>query len=377
MTEYRPKMLIVDDDSDNCSLLEGIFENDYHVLSANSGQACLDIVAQQPVDVVLLDIFMPEMDGYEVCRRLKSNVATATIAIIFVSALTSTEERLRGYEIGAEDYVVKPVHAEDMVNTVTKVMAHRLKTREVEKHSKEAMSTAFQAMSTSAELGYIIRYLQSSYDCKTLQDLAEKLLETTELFGLNCCLLFRRGFQNEYFGCRRDSIEAKVLDRSSDSDRIINFGARTLINEQRVSLLVKNMPLAQPENYGRIKDNLVFLINGTEARIKSLEVEYQLDEERKNGLQKVLLNSNKKLQEIHNLVEQQKSNAEKVVLSINSKIETIIFGLGLDEPQEHALMSAIDRGIDELSRLNEHSTQVEKSFLGFVRELESLARSQP
>ena len=373
MSNERLSILVVDDNADNRDLLEDIFEDDFDVTCVASGQECLNAAAKGKYDLVLLDINMPGMDGYEVCRQLKANVDTAMIPIVFVSALASTEERLRGYEVGAEDYITKPFKDQEIADTVAKVVEHRLKTMAFEKQSKEAMSTAFQAMTNSAELGYIIQYLQGSYESKTIDELADNLLATTQNFGLNCCLMFRWRYQKDFYGCANNSIEAKVLDRFCEGERIVNFGARTLINDNHVSLLIKNMPLDKPEDYGRIKDNLTVLVSGTEARTKAIEIENQLDEERKGGLQAILLNSQDKLQEIHALIEKQESNTRSVINSISSRVEDIIFSLGLDESQEQVILSAIDSGVDELNVLSQFSAEIEQSFHRFIGELGSLA----
>lgn len=376
MAEAPANLLIVDDNPDNCELLVDIFEDDYTLSVVHNGQDCLNAVRENAFDLVLLDVNMPGMDGYEVCQRIKSSSDTALIPIVFVSALVSAEERLRGYEVGAEEYVTKPFHSKEITDTVTRVLEHHLQNKEFETRSKEAMNTAFQAMTNSAELGNIIRFFQTSYNCKSVDQLAQELLETTNLFGLKCCLKIQGRYKTEYFGCAKDSIEAKVLERFSTGDKVLDFGARTLINEQHVSLLIRNMPVDQPEAYGRIKDNLAVLVDGTEARVKALELEYKLEDERNRGIQSVLVNSHEKLREIRTLVERQKNDAQNISQSINSKIEEIIFSLGLEESQEQIIIDAIDKSVDGLNSVLDISTQLEASFLRFVNDLDNLVNNE-
>lgn len=372
MSNQRLSILIVDDNQDNCDLLEDIFEQDYSVKSVYSGQACLDELEVQNYDLVLLDINMPNMDGYEVCRRIKLHSTLQTTPVIFVSALASAEERLKGYECGAEDYITKPFRGEDIVATVVKVLELRQQTKVIEQQSRDAITTAFQAMTSSSELGCIIQFMQASYQCKTPEKLADELLQTLSNFGLNSCLMFRSRYQTRYFGCKAESMEAKVLQRFYSSDRIVDFGARTLMNDEHVSILVRNMPLDKPEDYGRIKDNLASLLTGTEARCRALEMEQELEHERLRGLSAILEQSEGRLHEISRLVSEQNEKANSVLLSINAKIETIIFSLGLDETQEHSIISAIDRGIEELGLLTQYSSDIEISFKGFITDLEKI-----
>jgi len=102
-------LLIVDDTPENIDVLRGILGADYAIKVANSGQLALKIAAAQPPDLILLDVMMPGMDGYEVCRQLKGNEATRHIPIIFVTARREVADETQGFELGAADYIVKPV----------------------------------------------------------------------------------------------------------------------------------------------------------------------------------------------------------------------------------------------------------------------------
>ena len=104
------RVLVVDDISTNLRLLEAKLLNEYYeVALASSGPEALEIAARWMPDVVLLDVMMPGMDGYEVCRRLKSTASTAHIPVVMVTALTDQAERVRGLEAGADDFLSKPV----------------------------------------------------------------------------------------------------------------------------------------------------------------------------------------------------------------------------------------------------------------------------
>ena len=108
----KATILIVDDSPDNLTLLGEILKDDYKVKVANNGEKALKLAgAENPPDLILLDIVMPGIDGYEVCRRLKSDKSTAIIPIIFLTARTDVEDEKRGLELGAVDYVFKPISA--------------------------------------------------------------------------------------------------------------------------------------------------------------------------------------------------------------------------------------------------------------------------
>jgi putative two-component system response regulator len=110
MTDSQPVVLVVDDSPANIHLLSGILKSRYKVKAATNGEKALQIARKDPPpDMILLDVMMPEMDGYEVCRRLKADPQTSGIPIIFVSGHIDEEERKKGPGLGAVAYLIKPI----------------------------------------------------------------------------------------------------------------------------------------------------------------------------------------------------------------------------------------------------------------------------
>jgi adenylate cyclase len=108
--EGRKTLLLVDDTPDNLHVLNGILRDDYQLRIATSGEKALEAAAKDPVpDLVLLDVTMPGMDGYEVCHRLKADPRTRDVPVIFLTALTQAEDEAKGFEVGGVDYVHKPI----------------------------------------------------------------------------------------------------------------------------------------------------------------------------------------------------------------------------------------------------------------------------
>lgn len=108
-TLQRPVILVVDDTPQNLALMRDLLETDYTVKLAPSGERALKITKNQPVDLILLDIMMPGIDGYEVCRQLKANPVTTDIPVIFFTAKTETQDEQMGFALGAADYITKPI----------------------------------------------------------------------------------------------------------------------------------------------------------------------------------------------------------------------------------------------------------------------------
>ena len=108
-TTQRATILVVDDTPQNLSLMSDLLDDLYAVKLAPSGARALNIIAAHPPDLILLDIMMPEMDGYEVCRALKANPHTRAIPVMFLTAMDATEDEEKGLLAGAVDYIIKPI----------------------------------------------------------------------------------------------------------------------------------------------------------------------------------------------------------------------------------------------------------------------------
>jgi signal transduction histidine kinase len=132
------KILLVDDDPGNLQILHHVLDGrGYKIFIAKNGESALSIARKLRPDLILLDIRMPIMDGYEVCRELGADPSTSEIPVIFLSALDDTQSKVHGLELGAVDYITKPFQAEEVIARVnTHLTIHRL-SREVKKQRDE------------------------------------------------------------------------------------------------------------------------------------------------------------------------------------------------------------------------------------------------
>ncbi|KPQ29011.1 MAG: putative two-component system response regulator [Marinobacter excellens HL-55] len=110
MTDTRT-LLVVDDEPANLQVLRNILSDDYRLLFARDGERAVELATTERPDLILLDVMMPGMTGHQVCQQLKTNPATRNIPVIFVTALAEADDEAKGFEIGAVDYITKPVSA--------------------------------------------------------------------------------------------------------------------------------------------------------------------------------------------------------------------------------------------------------------------------
>ncbi len=124
-------LLVVDDTPANIDVLAGMLKDDYQIKVAKNGEIALKIAKRLPLDLILLDIMMPGIDGFEVCRRLKSDHTTRHIPIIFVTAKITAEDELKGLELGAVDYITKPFNPPIVLQRVKTQLALFNQSREL------------------------------------------------------------------------------------------------------------------------------------------------------------------------------------------------------------------------------------------------------
>lgn len=167
--DTKPVVLAVDDTPENLDVVRGLLVPTYKVKVAINGATALKIAEKQPPDIILLDIMMPDMDGYEVCRRLKSNPATAAIPVIFLTAKDQTADEAEGFALGAADYIHKPVNPPILQARVKTHIALKKSMDDLNELSR-ALAAAKQRMEIELNVG---RDIQQSMLPETVPAIAE------------------------------------------------------------------------------------------------------------------------------------------------------------------------------------------------------------
>ncbi len=289
MSKY--KILSVDDEPTNQLVINEILEDDYKVKLVSSGEKCLETVKKYSPDLILLDVNMPGIDGYDTCTQLKQDNETRTIPVIFLSALSSTEEKLKGYEVGADDYIPKPFDHDDLVNKIEKLLHENdrvpvavptpdkqnddRENEELLKELQNSRSVAMEAMRYTSDLGTVVKFYEESAQCKDYDELFHAVFIATNSLELNCSMQIRDGNKvfNQSSSGTISPMEVSVLDMAKNKGRFFDFNSRTIMNYEHSSILVRNMPVDDENRYGVIKDILGALGNGAEERLYTIILE--------------------------------------------------------------------------------------------------------
>lgn len=170
------RVLVVDDILPNVKLLEAKLASEYYdVLTATNGLEALEKVASQSPDIVLLDVMMPGMDGFEVCRRIKDDPATAHIPVVMVTALTDAQDRIKGLEAGADDFLSKPLNDTALMARVRSLVRLKMtidewRVRENTATQLGVVDTSASAMSEPVEHARILVIEDQSYESQKFID---------------------------------------------------------------------------------------------------------------------------------------------------------------------------------------------------------------
>ncbi len=273
------KVLVVDDDRTWQVFLFAALQDSFVLKSAYDGAQGLQIAKEVLPDCILLDINMPGRNGYEVCKELKADPATNNIPIIFLSSKSSLQEKIHGFEMGAEDYLVKSAEADLLKAKISRAIEQYHEKRDMDAKVNAAQSAAFEALSGSADLGRCLRYVERTYSMGSFEILAAGLFQTMGEFGLRASLMFITPSGPIFFSQGSQDIsplEKEMFLASHKQGRFCDYGYRTFCNFKLASMLIKNMPLDQPERYGRIKDTVPWLLGATDGKVRTLNEQQSL-----------------------------------------------------------------------------------------------------
>lgn len=335
------RILIVDDEPFNREILRDILTPDFEVALAKSGSECIEMVPNFKPELILLDVSMPGMSGYDVCRELKSNHETKEIQITFVSALDTLADRLAGYEAGGDDYVTKPFQGKELLRKVNVALSNKAKTDGLKADMEFAKRVANNALASTNEIGRVLQFLNATFHCHELQSLSQLVIDTIASFGYRSTVQIRSGEEeiNNSSDGHVNPLEVTVMNRISTEDQCIDIGPRTIINMDCISILVKGVSHTDREEYEKLKENMMVIAEGAEVRINTLRA--QADLMNQAGLLQAIRHAQDTLTFMSENKEKIKRQLPIVMDKLHSNLTLSVESLGLSQDQAQILFSLI------------------------------------
>jgi len=374
MSDTKVHILVVDDQPANLLLILRVLEEKFKVTCVESGQDALDKMAHDTPDLVLMDVRMPGMDGYECCRQIKDNFSFSQIPVIFLSANTSIEDKIKGYEAGGADYLTKPC---DIQEVVAKIEHNLVLQDEFKGKLKNANDFATLAMSNSGELGVVLQFMEGSFECEDQNALANLVLSTFESYQLNACVQLR-GSQETINACVGRAVaplEISLMTEVIGGEKIMEFGRRVLCTSNNMSLIIKNLPDDDMLS-GRLKDHIVSILNGATARMNNLNMAFDKEQQVVNRIKQTLEDIEQTLSNIEKLADKKHKDTSEVLGQLNQDINESFSRLALSEEQENHFLDLLKKSADDLFRIAGSDIELKSQFEAISEKLFGIISSK-
>ena len=148
----KPNILLIDDSRLNLDFICDMLKGSYNTHLAQNGHSAFEILEKQPIDLILLDVIMPEMDGFEVCRKIKQDPKTSDIPVIFLSSLSNTDDIVKGFIEGGVDYIPKPFQKEELLVRIQRHIEYKRTQDKINSQLEELRKSNRYLMGTMHEM---------------------------------------------------------------------------------------------------------------------------------------------------------------------------------------------------------------------------------
>ncbi len=367
------KVFVVDDDPLVLDIIRGILEPAYAVETFSAAAACLERLAVASPDMFLLDVRMPGVDGYELCRRLKDDAALGQIPVTFVSSQDTIEARLRGYDAGGQDFIVKPFETEEMLRKVRvaqdMVGGKRALVRQLE--DSELLSSL--VMANMDEYAILVRFMRELISWDSEQQIATGVLEMLQRYRLDGVVQTRISLRTQTLSAQGADVplETAVLNHVKGLERIFEFRNRSVHNFERLTMMINNMPLADPEYCGRLRDHLCIAAESAEARLRALEIE-EANQRNQDGIKGAMEQVRAMTASLRQALLANRANTSELFMRLEQKLVNSFVHLGLSEDQERHLGDLVNGFMKELVEMLDSGEQTYAALEGLAGQLGQL-----
>ena len=356
-------IFVVDDVESGRRMLESTLGQIYSVESFESGAACLARLEEKIPNVFLLDVDMPVMDGYTLCREIKSRSGSKATPVIFISGLDDLESRLSGYDAGGDDFIVKPYKVAILKQKIEVFLRIAEEKSALLNRLDESDMLASLVMSNLDEYAVLIQFLRSLNSYEQYSDLADEMLKLLKGFKLSGAIQLRllnseinKGQEGEV-----TPLEASILRQIGKQGSIVAFKNRTSFNYGRVTVIISNMPTEDPDLCGRLRDHLAIAVETLNAKVLAL-LTLQENISTKGDIADLLQSLGGTVHDVSKKVEKARLLSADSIRNLMADLDVEFAQLGLLDSQEFAIKDLIQSRMDNSIDINDFSSDVEKTL---------------
>lgn len=364
---------VVDDNQFARRTLESAFKTEYTVEAFASADECLARLREATPNLFLLDVDMPGTDGYAFCRQIKRQETFERIPVIFVSGQDDIESRVRGFEVGGYDFIVKPfslVELKQKVEHAHRVAAER---HDLQQRTEESELLASLVLSSLDEYAVLVRFLRALNSCRDHLAVGQSLFDLLHAYRLNGALQFRltSGEVTQNASGEATPLEASIFSQIRSMGSVVQFKNRAAYNYDRVSLLVNDMPVEDAELCGRLRDHLAIAAESADAKLAAIGL--RLESERTK--REIVELSRSVGEALARFKEDYKAARYRGTLAgeqIVDALSTMLSSLALSDRMESALTETVRDGADEIAGIYDFGEVTEKALSDLTSRLEKM-----
>lgn len=366
----------VDDDPFVLDIIRGILAADYAVETFTSVAECQRRLEAQKPDMFLLDVRMPGMDGYTFCRLIKDDVALRQIPVTFVSSQDTIEARLKGYDSGGEDFIVKPFQMEEVLCKVQIaqqiIKGKQLLARKLEDYKVSSR----QAAANLDEYVILVNFLRDLVSWNSAHEIAAGLLGMLENYKLDGVVQTRVSGQTQTLSVRGTDLplEVSVVNyvRDKGKGRVFESGSRNVYNFEHLTLMVNNMPLHDLECCSRLRYHHCIAAESAETRLRALEIEAD-NQRSQTGIHE----SQGRIRTMMAAMQERHLNdkvaSSDLFLRLENSLTMSFANLGLSDDQERHMEDLINGFMNEQLALLDRGKEIHETLQELSERLGQLA----
>ncbi|HOL63987.1 MAG TPA: response regulator [Accumulibacter sp.] len=270
MVDNSHQIFIVDDADAARRLLKAAFEKTHAVETFDSAEACLARLSECVPDVFILDVGLPGMDGYALCRQIRQRLPDTPV--IFISALDDLTSALQGYEAGGDDFVVKPYKLAEVKAKVTHALRGVEERAALEQQLDRSQSLHMQVLTNLDECGELIALLRHLPGMTSAESIGRATLDLLLSYALDGAIQFRVSGRELTLTSddHERPLQSAVIAHIRAMGPVIEFKNRAGFNFAHGTLLVNNLPVADGEHCARLRERLTIVAECIDARLVEL-----------------------------------------------------------------------------------------------------------
>lgn len=366
----------IDDNQANLLLVKKGLSKTYNVTTVDSAVDALDTLRDVKPELIILDVNMPEIDGFSLCTQLKDIEGLSDIPVIFLSARKSLEDRLKGYAVGAEAYLSKPFDISELEKIVAALIVRRQQILESKKSADESQAFAFSLMRNNSETGALVAYARKLAESTLKTELCERTIEVLADFGLSSTVALSTTAGTVLArsdGANLSPLEIELFESVGPLDRIVGDGNKFIFHGKKCTFLIRDMPINDEELTGRLRDHLSVMNDLLDASLELVDFREREKNERFETSARLERNVGEEFRKVKTLFGDFNRKIDSTFDELMAEIEESFLFLGLTEEQEVQLSSFIKDARYKLEKSQEISQELNNSIAMIMDQLKTLS----